>query len=59
MGIQVGPCEGIEMGDQLWIARYLLQRVAEEFAVKISFHPKPLKVIGMVLVVILMFLPSL
>ncbi|RCK62452.1 Glutamine synthetase [Candida viswanathii] len=40
---QVGPCEGIEMGDQLWIARYLLQRVAEEFGVKISFHPKPLK----------------
>lgn len=40
---QVGPCEGIEMGDQLWVARYLLHRVAEEFGVKISFHPKPLK----------------
>lgn len=40
---QVGPCEGIEMGDQLWIARYLLERTAEEFAVKVSFHPKPLK----------------
>lgn len=40
---QVGPCSGIEMGDQLWVARYLLHRVAEEFGVKISFHPKPLK----------------
>jgi glutamine synthetase len=39
---QVGPCEGIEMGDHLWIARYLLHRVAEEFGVKISFHPKPI-----------------
>lgn len=39
---QVGPCEGIEMGDQLWVARYLLQRIAEEFGIKISLHPKPL-----------------
>ena len=21
---QVGPCEGIEMGDQLWMARYAI-----------------------------------
>lgn len=40
---QVGPCVGISMGDELWVARYLLHRVAEEFGVKISFHPKPLK----------------
>jgi len=39
---QVGPCEGIDMGDHLWIARYLLHRVAEDFGVKISFHPKPI-----------------
>ena len=39
---QVGPCEGIEMGDHLWMARFLLHRVAEEFGVKISFHPKPI-----------------
>lgn len=24
---QVGPCEGINMGDELWIARFLLQYV--------------------------------
>ncbi|ODV92830.1 hypothetical protein CANCADRAFT_1425 [Tortispora caseinolytica NRRL Y-17796] len=40
---QVGPCPGIEMGDHLWIARYLLERVAEEFGITISFHPKPLE----------------
>jgi glutamine synthetase len=40
---QVGPCQGIEMGDHLWMARYLLERIAEEFGVKISLHPKPLE----------------
>ncbi len=40
---QVGPCEGIKMGDELWIARYFLHRVAEDFGVKVSLHPKPLK----------------
>jgi len=39
---QVGPCEGITMGDHLWVARYLLQRVAEDFGVVISFDPKPI-----------------
>ena len=29
MMMQIGPCEGIEMGDDLWMARYLLHRVAE------------------------------
>ncbi|KAI9805636.1 MAG: glutamate--ammonia ligase [Piccolia ochrophora] len=39
---QVGPCEGIDLGDHLWLARFLLHRVAEEFGAKISFHPKPI-----------------
>ncbi|KAK8056617.1 glutamine synthetase-like protein [Apiospora rasikravindrae] len=39
---QVGPCEGIEMGDHLWMARFLLHRVAEEFGAKVSFQPKPI-----------------
>jgi len=39
---QVGPCEGIEMGDHLWVARFLLHRVAEEFGVVITFAPKPI-----------------
>jgi glutamine synthetase len=39
---QVGPCEGIDAGDQLWMARYLLLRIAEEFGVQVSFNPKPI-----------------
>ena len=39
---QIGPCEGIEMGDNLWIARYLLQKVAEIHNVIINIEPKPL-----------------
>lgn len=39
---QVGPCEGIDMGDHLWMARFLLQRVAEDYGVCVSFDPKPM-----------------
>ncbi|OBZ82839.1 Glutamine synthetase [Choanephora cucurbitarum] len=38
---QVGPCEGIAMGDHLWVARYILERVAEDFGIVVSMHPKP------------------
>lgn len=38
---QVGPCEGIEMGDHLWMSRFLLHRVAEDFGIKVTFDPKP------------------
>ena len=38
---QIGPVEGIEAADQLWVSRYILQRLAEE-KVDISFHPKPI-----------------
>eukprot|EP01017_Pseudomicrothorax_dubius_P000198 TRINITY_DN0_c1336_g1_i1.p1 TRINITY_DN0_c1336_g1~~TRINITY_DN0_c1336_g1_i1.p1 ORF type:complete len:264 (-),score=74.63 TRINITY_DN0_c1336_g1_i1:123-914(-) len=40
---QIGPCEGIEMGDHLWLARYLLQRAGEVFGLDVSFDPKPFK----------------
>jgi len=39
---QVGPCEGITMGDDLWMARFLLHRVAEDFGVVVSMDPKPM-----------------
>lgn len=39
---QVGPCEGISMGDHLWIARFILHRVCEDFGVVVSFDPKPI-----------------
>lgn len=38
---QIGPCVGIEEGDHLWMARYILQRVAENYNLSISIHPKP------------------
>ncbi len=38
---QIGPVTSLEGSDQLWISRYILQRVAEENGVKVSFHPKP------------------
>ena len=39
---QVGPSKGIAIGDDLWVARFLLTRIAEEYNVKISFDPKPI-----------------
>jgi len=30
------------MGDELWLARYLLHRVAEDFGVVVSLDPKPI-----------------
>jgi glutamine synthetase len=39
---QVGPAVGIEAGDHSWIARYLLDRVCEDFSVIASIHPKPI-----------------
>lgn len=38
---QVGPVEGIDAGDQLWMARYILLRVAEKYGVMVDFEPKP------------------
>ena len=39
---QVGPCEGIRMGDDLWVARFILHRIAEDFGVVASLDPKPM-----------------
>ena len=38
---QVGPCLGIDSGDQLWMSRYILERVCEYSGVIVSWHPKP------------------
>ena len=32
------------MGDDLWMARFLLHRVAEDFGVVVSMDPKPMAV---------------
>ena len=33
---QVGPCVGISVGDDLWMSRFLLHRIAEEFGVSLN-----------------------
>ncbi len=38
---QIGPSTGIDAGDHLWVARYILHRVCEDFGVIVSFDPKP------------------
>ncbi|MEM0353987.1 MAG: glutamine synthetase [Thermoplasmata archaeon] len=40
---QVGPVEGIDAADQLWISRYILEKIAEKYDKYIVYHPKPLK----------------
>lgn len=39
---QIGPCTGIEEGDHMWMARYLLVYLAEKCNITIDFEPKPL-----------------
>jgi len=40
---QVGPLGPTAIGDQVWMARYLLYRIAERHDVTVSLHPKPIK----------------
>ena len=40
---QVGPCAPVEVGDHLWMARYLLERTAESYGVEVSLDPKPVE----------------
>ena len=37
---QIGTCEGIEAGDHLTVANFLLERIAEKYDVGISYCPK-------------------
>ncbi len=39
---QIGPVSSLNGSDQLWISRYILDRVAEKHNVNVSLHPKPL-----------------
>jgi glutamine synthetase len=39
---QVGPCTGIEIGDHMSIARYLLWRIAEKHQATLNMEPKPI-----------------
>jgi len=37
---QIGPSVGIEAGDHLWMARYILNRVCEKYGVRVDLTPK-------------------
>jgi glutamine synthetase len=40
---QVGPVPPLEVSDQLWIARWLLHRLGEEYGISITLDPKPVR----------------
>ena len=40
---QVGPLDPVAVSDQLWIARWLLYRIAEDYGVTVTLDPKPVK----------------
>ncbi len=40
---QIGPVPAVSGSDELWISRYLLYRLAEQYDYYISIHPKPFK----------------
>lgn len=39
---QVGITKGIQCGDHMWLSRYILARIGEDFGVSIEFEPKPI-----------------
>ena len=40
---QIGPCVGIDAGDHLWVARYILERLSEKYGIIIEYDPKPIQ----------------
>lgn len=38
---QVGPLPPVEMADQLILSRWILYRIAEDYGLEVSIHPKP------------------
>lgn len=40
---QIGPVGPLELGDEIWLSRYLLYRIAEEWDVAATLDPKPVK----------------
>jgi len=40
---QVGPLSPLAVSDEMWIARWLLYRIAEDFGISATLDPKPVK----------------
>jgi len=40
---QIGPLGPLEASDEVWLARWLLYRIGEDYGVSATLHPKPVK----------------
>jgi glutamine synthetase len=40
---QVVPLGPLDVSDQLWVARWLLHRIGEDFDISVTFDPKPVR----------------
>jgi len=40
---QIGAGRAVDMSDDLWVARWLLERICESYDVRVSLHPKPIE----------------
>ena len=40
---QIGPLGPLDVSDQMWISRWLLYRLSEEYGISATLHPKPVK----------------
>jgi glutamine synthetase len=40
---QIGPVDTVEIGDSVWLARWLLYRIAENYDISATLDPKPVK----------------
>jgi glutamine synthetase len=40
---QIGPLGPLEVSDQLWVARWLMNRIGEEYDISVTLDPKPVR----------------
>ncbi len=40
---QIGPADTVTVGDELWLARWLLYRIAEDYDISATLEPKPVQ----------------
>jgi glutamine synthetase len=39
---QIGTSDPLHVSDALWVSRWIMQRLAEDYGIDISYHPKPI-----------------
>ena len=40
---QIGPLGPLEVSDEIWLSRWLLYRLGEDYGITVRLHPKPVK----------------